>query len=234
MNAAKERMMQAVYIKADRDVEVDRTDIRIGDVIQIEGTDKRTREQICRLPLVTVSCTDQKKESRMCLSILQVIRKIHTAFPQLDIVNVGEKDFIITYKKEKDAGKFLHVLKAAIVVLISFFGAAFSTMAFNNDVDTVKMFGQIYELTTGKPSDGFTILEITYSIGLILGILIFFNHFGKSRSGTDPTPLEVEMRLYENDIQTTLIENNSKTESGSKNKGADYVDKGNHAGSAGT
>ena len=97
--------MQAVYIKADRDVEVDRTDIRIGDVIQIEGTDKRTREQICRLPLVTVSCTDQKKESRMCLSILQVIRKIHTAFPQLDIVNVGEKDFIITYKKEKDAGK---------------------------------------------------------------------------------------------------------------------------------
>ena len=57
--------MQAVYIKADRDVEVDRTDIRIGDVIQIEGTDKRTREQICRLPLVTVSCTDQKKESRM-------------------------------------------------------------------------------------------------------------------------------------------------------------------------
>ena len=54
MNAAKEWMMQAVYIKADRDVEVDRTDIRIGDVIQIEGTDKRTREQICRLPLVTV------------------------------------------------------------------------------------------------------------------------------------------------------------------------------------
>ena len=66
------------------------------------------------------------------------------------------------------------MLKAAIVVLISFFGAAFFTMAFNNDVDTVKMLGQIYDLTTGKPSDGFTILEITYSIGLILGILIFF------------------------------------------------------------
>ena len=128
----------------------------------------------------------------------------------LEIQNVGEIDFIITYKKEKDAGKLMHLLKIVFVVLISFFGAAFSAMAFNNDVDTVTMFGQIYQLVTGRTSDGFTILEITYSIGLIVGILIFFNHFGKSKVSVDPTPLEVEMRLYENDIQTTLIENYSR------------------------
>lgn len=109
----------------------------------------------------------------------------------------------------------MHLLKIVFVVLISFFGAAFSAMAFNNDVDTVTMFGQIYQLVTGRTSDGFTILEITYSIGLIVGILIFFNHFGKSKVSVDPTPLEVEMRLYENDIQTTLIENYSRN-SGNK------------------
>ena len=38
------------------------------------------------------------------------------------------------------------------------------------------------------------------------GILIFFNHFGKKRFTVDPTPMEVQMRLYENDIQTTLVE----------------------------
>ena len=53
-------------------------------------------------------------------------------------------------------------------------------------------------------------LEICYSIGIALGILIFFNHFGKKRFSVDPTPMEVEMRLYENDIQTTLIENYSR------------------------
>ena len=58
----------------------------------------------------------------------------------------------------------------------------------------------------GKQSDGFTVLEVTYSIGLTFGILIFFNHFGKKRFTVDPTPMEVEMRLYENDIQETLIE----------------------------
>ena len=30
------------------------------------------------------------------------------------------------------------------------------------------------------------------------------------RFSVDPTPMEVEIRLYENDIQTTLIENYSR------------------------
>lgn len=172
-------------------------------------------EQIKKIPLMTFQNTDQKQESRAAISVLGVIKKIHGEIPDLEIQNVGEIDFIITYKKEKDAGKLMHLLKIVFVVLISFFGAAFSAMAFNNDVDTVTMFGQIYQLVTGRTSDGFTILEITYSIGLIVGILIFFNHFGKSKVSVDPTPLEVEMRLYENDIQTTLIENYSRN-SGNK------------------
>lgn len=76
----------------------------------------------------------------------------------------------------------------------------------NNDVDVSKLFGQIYELVIGKESNGFTILEIMYSVGLVVGIIIFFNHFGKKRFTVDPTPMEVQMRLYENDIQTTLVE----------------------------
>ena len=109
-------------------------------------------------------------------------------------------------------GGVWHILKTSQVVLISFMGAAFSIMAFNNDVGVTKMFSQIYELVTGIKSDGFTVLEFTYSIGIAIGILTFFNHFGKRRFSVDPTPIEVEMRLYENDLQTTLIENISRKE----------------------
>ena len=42
--------------------------------------------------------------------------------------------------------------------------------------------------------------------------MTFFNHFGKKKFSVDPTPIEVEMRLYENDLQTTLIENISRKE----------------------
>ena len=90
---------------------------------------------------------------------------------------MGETDFIVTYEEQQTAGGTVHYIKAVIVVIISFFGAAFSIMAFNNDVDTTKLFSQIYELLTGSQSDGFTILELTYCIGLIIGILTFFNHF---------------------------------------------------------
>lgn len=59
---------------------------------------------------------------------------------------------------------------------------------------------------------GYDGVELTYCVGLIVGILAFFNHFGGKKFTVDPTPMEVEMRLYENDIQTTLIENYSRKE----------------------
>ena len=114
---------------------------------------------------------------------------------------------IVTYEKQKTPGKAVHFLKTVGVVMITFLGSAFSIMAFNNDVDVGKMFGQVYEQLTGVPSSGFTLLEVCYSIGLIIGILVFFNHFAGKRFSVDPTPMEVEMRLYENDIQTTLVQN---------------------------
>ena len=69
------------------------------------------------------------------------------------------------------------------------------------------LFSTLYENLTGLSSNNHTTLELGYSIGIPLGILIFYNHFGKRRITTDPTPIEIEMRLYENDINTTLIEN---------------------------
>ena len=78
-------------------------------------------------------------------------------------------------------------------------------MAFNNDVSTTDMFGRFYTLLTGEQSDGFTILELSYSLGLSAGIVAFFNHIGGRRLTKEPTPIEVEMRLYEDDVNTTLI-----------------------------
>ena len=125
---------------------------------------------------------------------------------------MGEQDIIITYEEQKTPGIFMNILKTAIVMLLTFCGAAFSIMAFNNDVSVTTLFSQIYEYVTGTGSDGFTILEVSYSVGVTVGILVFFNHFGKRRFTVDPTPMEVQMRLYENDIQTTLVDDASRRE----------------------
>ena len=65
----------------------------------------------------------------------------------------------------------------------------------------------------GRQPEGVTVLELSYSLGLALGITVFFNHFAKKKINTDPTPLEVEMRLYEDNVNKTLIQNDSRKES---------------------
>lgn len=205
-------MRQIIYIKADRNTEVIKPEVRVGDVMEIECADKKIASCVKNLRLLEFHDIENKGKDRVTISVLKVIACIHKAYPKAEIQNMGETDFIVTYEKQKTPNSFMHFLKAALVVVISFTGAAFSIMTFNNDVDVTNVFAQIYELMTGIESDGFTIIELTYSIGLVIGILVFFNHFGKKRFTVDPTPMEVEMRLYENDLQTTIIENSSRKE----------------------
>lgn len=200
-----------IYIKSDRNVEVTKPDVTLGDIFQVECSNPVILAKVKTLKLFRFHSAD-KKVSRTVLSVLKVIELIHKEFPEAEVQNLAEPDVIITLADKRSGSKAVHIAKTAGVVFLTFAGAAFSIMAFNNDVDTVKLFRQIYTLLTGKVSDGFTVLEFTYCIGLIMGILVFFNHFGKKRFSADPTPIEVEMRTYENEIQSTLIEAYSRKE----------------------
>ncbi len=195
---------QTLYIKGSRDVEVTKPDVTLGDILTMECADKKILPRIKTLRILKFA---PGKKQRRAVSVLKIIECIHEQFPKIEVQNLGETDIIVTYENQKTPVLIWHLLKTAFVAAITFFGAAFSIMAFNNDVDVTRLFGQVHELLTGQTSDGFTILEITYSIGLTVGILVFFNHFGKKRFTTDPTPMEIQLRLYENDIQTTLVEN---------------------------
>lgn len=196
-----------LYIKGDRNVEVTEQDVFLKDIVSMECSDKKF---LLKLQTVKILKLHGNREQRYVVSVLEIIACIHAAYPEVEVQNLGEADIIVTYENQKTPPYLWHILKVAVVATIIFFGSAFSIMAFNNDVGGTKLFGQIYELVMGKQSDGFTVLEVTYSIGLTFGILIFFNHFGKKRFTVDPTPMEVQMRLYENDIQTALVENASR------------------------
>ncbi len=212
-----------LYIKGDRDVELTKTEVTLGDILSLECSNKTVIPKIKAIKLVKFS-EQGKKQQRVVVSVLKIIACIHEQYPNLDIQNLGETDIILTYENQNTPGNVVHLLKTAVVVVLVFCGSAFSIMAFHNDVSITKLFSQIYLALTGVESDGYTILEVSYSIGIIIGILGFFNHFGKKRFTVDPTPLEVQMRLYENDIQTTLVED------ASRRKEELDVGKSNHAG----
>lgn len=200
---------QTLYIKGEKSREVKKKEVLLGDILKMECTDQAVVNRLKSIRILKIPDTGQK---RFVVSVLKLIAVIHEVYPNLTVENLGETDFIITGEDQKKKRKWMYAAKSIFVLLITFIGAAFSIMSFNNDVNAPELFKQIYELITGRESDGFTILEITYCIGMSVGILIFFNHFGKKRFSMDPTPMEVEMRTYEEDIETTLIDEYSRKE----------------------
>lgn len=198
---------ETLYIKGDKNIEVTKPEVTLGDILSMECSNQNV---IPRLKTIKVMKMQEKNGQRKVISILKIIKLIHEIYPNMDVQNLGETDIIVTYEEQKTTGMISHLIKIGFTAVLTFTGAAFAIMTFNNDVSVRKLFSQIYQLMTGIKPQGSTILELSYSIGLTIGILLFFNHFGKKKFSVDPTPLEVQMRTYENEIQTTLVENASR------------------------
>lgn len=191
-----------VYIKASRSVEVLKTEVCLSDVASVFSADKAVQSKVKHIKLHHFK---EGHDRRCIISIMEIIAMIQSQYPDVEVISVGEPDIIIKWVKPENAKPVL-ILKVVFVSLICFFGASFTIMAFHNDVGIIQVFSRIYELILGKEQKGFGILEIGYSIGLASGIIIFFNHIGKRRITRDPTPIEVEMKMYEEEVEKALID----------------------------
>ena len=206
-------MSEILYLKFEKNTCTYNKTVTLGEVGEMQCADKSIVYRLKTEKLHTfqnVRKGSHKCADRKVFSILEVIEKIHAVYPGLEIQNLGEQDFIVEYSTKPKENPAFTFLKVSLVCLICFFGSAFSIMAFNEDVSTGNLFSRFYTFMTGQESDGFTILELTYSLGLSAGILGFFNHWGGRRLSKEPTPIEVEMRLYEEDVNTTLINTASR------------------------
>ncbi|MGB8453025.1 MAG: stage V sporulation protein AA [Anaerocolumna sp.] len=196
-----------LYIKIDKNTMVKNKTIYLKDVAKLYSIDNKMVNELNNHIIFEIQSNNR---TNYIFSILKLIEKINKLYPKIQIVNLGETDFIIHYDPPKKRLKVLEYLKVIIVSFIVFFGAAFTIMTFNEDANVKEVFYIIYKLIMGNEKDGGSILEISYAVGLPLGIILFFNHFSKVKLGNDPTPMQVQLRLYEEDLDKTLIENASR------------------------
>ena len=194
---------EAVYIKLEKDVEVVCDDVFLKDLGSLFCKDDTVVNRCNALKI----CTFKEGQSRKVISVMKIIEMITDVYPVIQIVNIGETDIIIERVKAEKKGRYRKLPKIVFVSLISFFGTAFTIMAFHNDIQIQELFNKVHRMITGYASNGHSVLEISYSLGLCIGIIVFFNHIGGKRITSDPTPIEVEMRIYEEDVNQTLIEN---------------------------
>lgn len=192
-----------LYLKAEQNVELQSEDVYIKDIGKMTCTDEQILAKVKTIKLHHFKKDEQK---RIVISILKVIEEIEKSFPNVSVENLGETDVLIEQiDVDKHKGP-VQAVKIVFVSAIAFFGTAFTIMAFHNDIAINDVFSKVFEMVMGQAGDGYGILELSYSIGLAVGIILFFNHIGGRRITKDPTPIEVEMRIYETDVNKALIE----------------------------
>ncbi len=194
---------ETLYLKAEKHIEVTKDEVLLKDTAKIFCEDPHVLERVKSIRLYEF----RKGESRrQVFSILKLIELISQACPGVRVINLGETDILLERVQPDPPGGRKDVWKISFVALISFFGTAFTIMAFHNDIGISAVFRKVYELIMGQPAPAYSILELTYSLGLAVGIIVFFNHIGGRRITKDPTPIEVEMRIYEQEVNDALIE----------------------------
>ena len=197
-----------LYVMAKQNVATEKNDVELADVASVYCEDDTVR---ARAEALKIHRFKKESSPRVVISIMKVIEELTKLNPGITVESIGETDIIIeksSFQKDTPSSKtsFGEWAKVMLVALICFFGSGFTIMAYHNDIGISDVFGRIYELVTGQTSDGCTTLEVAYSIGLTLGIVAFYNHVGGKRMSADPTPLEVEMRNYERDVNQAIVE----------------------------
>ena len=190
-------MDKTIFLKCSSHSKVNQGKVILKDVAEVYCADTNLAD---KAKVVTI--TNLKKEGeRKVLSVLYIMEQLEKALPGAVMESIGEIDVIVEWEKPPK----MEILKIAVVSLIAFFGTAFTIMAFHNDIDIEGVFERFYVQLMGTDKPMITELEISYSIGIGIGIVLFFNHFSKKRLSKDPTPIEVEMQKYNKDLITTKI-----------------------------
>ena len=111
-----------LYLKADRNVEVSKQNVMLGDILNMECSDKTILTKVKTLRILKIR---EAKEQRYVISVLKIIACIHEQYPRLEIQNLGETDIIVTYENQKTPPLPWHILKVGLVSAVIFFGSAF-------------------------------------------------------------------------------------------------------------
>ena len=125
-------MSNTLYLQLDQNIEVTNPHVYLQDIAALSMADAK---KLNRLRVMQVMVLDPAKPGRYVMSVSDLLKMIQKTEPSVDISPIGETDFIITYKISSVTSMIFRYIKIFFVCLVSFFGAAFSIMTFNNDVN---------------------------------------------------------------------------------------------------
>ena len=173
-------------------------ELLIGDIAQLIGEDK-TCAKVEEIPIYQVTKEDK---NLVVIDVMKVIIAIQKVMRNIEVQVVGPTQTIVEvqYPKKKLAPVYF-----VFIWFLLFIGAALAIMNFHEDVSMREVHQQIYKIVTGIDNPKPLLLQVPYSFGLGIGMVLFFNHLFKKRFNEEPSPLEVEMFNYQQDLDQYVI-----------------------------
>ncbi|WP_139070017.1 stage V sporulation protein AA [Bacillus sp. FJAT-27225] len=178
-------------------------EIILADVAQVlapDGLDHRIKN----IPIYKITSRDS---NFVVMDAMKIIRHITTLLPGADVQTIGPAQTLIeVIVKKRGVSLPLFIL----IWFLLFFGSAMAIMNFHDDVSMRSVQEKLYSIVTGKESHEPLMFQIPYSIGLGAGMVLFFNHIFKKRINEEPSPLEVEMFNYQQDLDNYVMIHENK------------------------
>ena len=174
--------------------------ITVGDVAVV-FTSKEEKEKIESLVIYKVN---EKDQNIIIIDVMRIIQAISRKMENVEIQQVGPTQTIVEVVFERKRASLPFFI---VVWLLLFIGAALAIMNFHEDVSMRAVHQRLFFILTGEQDETPLLLQVPYSIGLGLGMILFFNHVFKKRINEEPSPLEVEMFNYQQDLDRYVIIN---------------------------
>ncbi len=111
-----------LYIKAEKNTQIEQEAVTVGDIAKLYCSDSQLLAALKQIKVLNF----QNYPSQHCVvSMMKLIQLLKERYPNLEIINLGENDLLLEYKK-KMPNKVWQYIKVLFICLISFFGSAFT------------------------------------------------------------------------------------------------------------
>lgn len=187
-------MTNIVYIRLKKKITVKEYKmIVLRDVANII-TANANEKQLEETPIYRLSKKDNKV---VILDSFIIIKHLNEQYSDLEFQLVGATESIIYIETKKSSPIFIFV---CLVWILLFIGSAMTIINFHFDVSMQEVHQRIHYLFTGQYEKFPLYLQIPYSIGLGIGMVLFLNRLFKKKINEEPSPLEVELFNYQKNL----------------------------------
>lgn len=190
--------MPAIYLRLKQNVYLkEYKQLLLKDISHISAPSD-LRKLLEEKPVYRLS---EKDKNVVVIDSYLIIDSILQDFNDIEIQSLGPEQTVIRIETAKKKSK---PLLSIFVWLLLFIGTAMTIMNFHYDVSMQEVQQKLHYILTGEESVFPLWIQIPYSLGLGAGTLLFFNHWFSKRFNEEPSPLEVEIFNYQQQLDNYL------------------------------